>query len=352
MKAMLFILLCTLNQNTLANQHSTDNAFTELANEIKTGKYPHILAAKISTGLEPKSLVEVTGPQQHLAQTYDIRSATKSITALLFGLEILATPTKSTLFMHDLTQQVGKILPDIFSNSALHKEKITLFDLMTMRSGLACNDWQPSSVGHEDKMYLTEDWTDFWASQPLSHQSGAHFSYCTGNAIALGQVLTKGYGENAEQLAKTYLFDPMNIKQASWAKTPEGGIDTGGHLALSVVDMHKIGLLVLNRGLWQGNQLVSAEWIDLITLAHTHIEDRAESYGLLWWITKLTTNNKTYTVHYAHGNGGNFIVIIPKLELVAAFLGNAFNSREQFIPFKLLRERVIPEIDRTQSQFK
>lgn len=339
-KFWLFIIVAIFSYAAQCSATGIELRRLELA--LQQGKYPHIKGAKVTVGKTPQTLLLASQEKQNINNPIDIRSATKSVTALLFGVD---TAVLNSLVMQ---QPVSEIFPHLLqshnANQVQLKSQVSVEDLFTMRSGLACDDWQPSSLGNEDKMYESANWAKFWGAQPISHQPGKLFSYCTGNVIVLGQVLHKLAGQSAEVLAYKALFKPMSIQHAKWQKTPTGNIDTGGHLQLGLLDMHKIGLLVLNQGRWQGQQLVTADWIQQITNVHTSIPERRETYGMLWWQTVIEHEDKPISMIYAHGNGGNFIVIVPTLDLVAAFTGDAYNSEQQFIPLRLLVDSVIPSV--------
>lgn len=308
---------------------------------LASDKYPHVLGAKVSIGKDPTTLILASKTPQSINQPVDIRSATKSITALLFG---TGESQPDSAF---LSTPMYRLLPDDLSenkNQSVLKQSITLRDSLTMQSGLACDDWIEASIGHEDKMYQSHSWLSFWSSLPISHTPGNHFSYCTGNVIAAGNVLADFKQRAIPEFADETLFSPLGITNASWASTPDGDTDTGGHLKIGLNDMHKLGLLVLNQGRWNNQQLISPDWIAQITEPHSHVPERKERYGMLWWIMDVPIDNADTLMIYAHGNGGNFIVVLPSLNVVAAFTGNAFNSNEQFLPLRILISEILPTI--------
>lgn len=298
-----------------------------LATEIRAGHYPGLAAMQISVAGQPT--VTAYAPGYDHNSRFDIRSATKSITALLAG-QILHH------YQIPVTASLGELLPAQVLPSG--HSQLRLQDLLTMRSGLACNDWQPASIGHEDLMYQQANWVAFWQQLPFSHQPGQQFSYCTGNVLALGMVLQQRTGADLADWASAQLFTPLQIHSARWQRTAEGRIDTGGHLQLTLADLHKIGELVLAKGRWQQQQLVPADWINAMLTPQSQPDDRAEQYGYLWWSRELSGAQ----VYYAHGNGGNFVFVVPELALIASFTGTNFNHRRQFVPMKLLAEILIP----------
>lgn len=299
-----------------------------LANEIRAGLYPGLAAMQLSVAGQP--LLTAYAPGYDHSSVFDIRSATKSITALLTG-QILHK------YQIPVTATLGELLATHAAPSG--HSQLTLENLLTMRSGLACNDWQQASIGHEDLMYQQTNWVAFWQQLPFSHQPGLQFSYCTGNVLGLGMVLQHRTGADLADWASAQLFEPLQIHSARWQRTAEGRIDSGGHLQLTLTDLHKIGELVLAQGRWQQHQLVPADWIKAMLTPHSQPDDRAELYGYLWWSRELSG----VQVYYAHGNGGNFIFVVPELALVASFTGTNFNQRRQFVPMKLLAERLIPQ---------
>lgn len=304
-----------------------------LATEIRAGLYPGLAAMQLSVAGEPT--VTAYAPGYDHTSVFDIRSATKSITALMAG-QILHK------YQIPVTATIGELITAHVASSG--HNQLRLEDLLTMRSGLACNDWQQASIGHEDLMYQQANWVAFWQQLPFSHQPGQQFSYCTGNVLGLGMVLQHRTGSDLAAWASAHLFAPLQIRSARWQRTPEGRIDSGGHLQLTLADLHKIGELVLAQGRWQQQQLVQADWIKAMLTPQSQPDDRAEHYGYLWWSRELSG----VQVYYAHGNGGNFVFVVPELALVASFTGTNFNHKSQFVPMKLLAERLIPQFRKLQ----
>jgi CubicO group peptidase (beta-lactamase class C family) len=107
--------------------------------------------------------------------------------------------------------------------------------------------------------------------------------------------------------------------------------------------MMRIGLLVLQRGRWGERQLVSREWIDQSTSEQTQL-DGGKPYGYLWWRTTFPHRGRQVSAIFAGGNGGQYIFVIPDLELVAVFTGGNYNSKRAQRPFRLLERYVLPAV--------
>ncbi|UTW59704.1 serine hydrolase [Kordiimonas sp. SCSIO 12603] len=321
----LFLALCT---SAFADDISL------VGEEISEGKHKGVKGGIVA--VDGKILFEAYAPGEQADKARDIRSATKSITSLLIGKMIELEMLKS------VDVRVSEILPDEFAHMAEDdpRRNIRIKDILTMRTGLACNDWQPASLGQEDKMYETPDWAAFILSQPLSHETGEHFSYCTGGVVLLGRVIEKLSGMKVPAFADKHLFAPLGIKEAKWDETPKGYTDTGGHLKLTLKSLYRIGEMMASGG----EGVIPASWVKDAVEPRTRIYERPEGYGYLWWLHGGEIEGKKVTLIYAHGNGGNFIFLVPELKIVAAFTGVNFGSRDQFIPKNLLTRRIIPAL--------
>ena len=271
----------------------------------------------------------------------DLRSATKSITALLVGIAI------DRELLPSVQARAVDYLPE-YARAFEHdpaKAAITIEDLLTMRSGLDCDDWDPKSPGHEDTMYRRRDWIAFWISRDSVAEPGSRFRYCTGNVIALGKILAQATGQPVDAFAREMLFEPLGITDARWERwNRRREIDSGGHLHLSPDDLLKIGRLVLARGEWNGTRLVSEAWMDAMTQEHTAIPDRPQRYGYLWWLdhTRLPQLPRT-RLQMAWGNGGTFLIVLPEIGRVAVFTGERYNRPEALEPMFWMRDRLLPE---------
>lgn len=260
---------------------------------------------------------------------HDLRSATKSVTSALVGIAVARG---------DLDDVQSKALPffagaEPFRNTDERKGNITIEHLLTMSSGLACDDWVPASEGNEEKMYLTQDWVRFILDLPMAREPGAASAYCTGGVVVLGAILHKATGVDVPTFAREHLFAPLGIKKAEWESTPSGDTDTGGHLMLRARDFAKFAQLFLNRGTWDGKQILSASWVA------QSAEDRypmADSrYGYLWWINAYELNGIKVPVTFARGNGGQYAFVMPSLDMVAVFLGSDYNGPGSAEPLEI-----------------
>jgi CubicO group peptidase (beta-lactamase class C family) len=268
----------------------------------------------------------------------DLRSATKSITSLLVGIAI------DQRVIEGVGEPLRSFLAPVYPTLPSLERNITLEHLLTMRSGLACNDRDQRSPGQEDAMYRERDWVRFFLELPSLGPPGGAAFYCTGGAVALGGVLARAAGRPVPEFADEFLFAPLGIRGARWASFDGGRqTDTGGHLALRPRDLLRLGQLVLQRGRWGDRQLVSSEWIDQSTSEHTRL-DGGKPYGYLWWPTHLRHHGSEVSAVFAGGNGGQFLFVIPQLELVAVFTGGNYNSSKAQRPFKLLERYVVPAV--------
>jgi CubicO group peptidase (beta-lactamase class C family) len=269
---------------------------------------------------------------------HDMRSTTKSITSLLVGAAI----DRGAISSVDAT--VASFFPEIMANPTWKRVRaITLRDLLTMRSGLDCDDWGKSSFGNEERLYRTRDWIAFFFSIPNADTPGERFSYCTAGVIILGEIVARAAGKSLPAFAREALFEPLGIRDAIWQTAPKGLTDAGGHLQLSAHSLAKIGLLVHQRGVWQSKRVVSDTWITEMLMPHTKVNNAMApnaQYGYLWWLEPVS--NGLVRSYQSRGNGGQTVIVVPECDLIVAFTGRAFNELNALAPFMLTTRFFIP----------
>lgn len=271
------------------------------------------------------------GSHEHLN---DVRSASKSITSLLIGQAL------DEGHLHSVEQPVFAMFSDKhpWRNPDPRKDQITVQDLLTMSSILECNDWNQFSRGNEERMYIVEDWVQFmldlpvrgippWESKPEESPYGRNFSYCTGGSFLLGAIIERASGKRLEQFAEEHLFEPLGFGPVKWPVSPLGIAQGGGGLRLRSVDLLKLGQMMLDKGRWQGQQIVSQQWVAESFKPRAEIgQPPAKDYGYQWWIYHFTVNDQLYVTYAAAGNGGNYIFITPDLDLVTVVTSTAYGT--------------------------
>ncbi len=273
---------------------------------------------------------------------HSTRSASKALTSALVGIAI------DKGFLKGVDQKVFPFFPEYegsIDNWDPRKDDITIGHLLSMTSGVRNN---------EDNMYPTDDWIKFYLDQPLQADPGTQFSYATSGVVTLGNIITRASGMRIPEFTDKYLFEPMGISEYKWPITNSRGNQglamTGGGLHLSPRDMAKFGLLYLNDGRWNGQQLVSGEWVKESTSKQSTSDLYGEDFGYLWRMIDREIDNTTYRSIEAWGNGGQFIMIWPDLDLVVAWTGENYGKfPEMERPFDLTEAFILPAIIRART---
>lgn len=265
----------------------------------------------------------------------NIKSASKSIISLLIGIAI------DKGFIDGVDQTIGDFFPEYFEqNPDPAKAAITIQDLLTMRSGL-----ETTSFRNYGRWVMSSNWVDFTLNQPFVEKPGGRMVYSTGTSHLLSVILTKATGMSSRAFANQYLFEPMDIQIGGWDRDPQGYYMGGNNLAISPLDLLKIGTMMMDVGEYNGQQIVSKDWVLESVQVYTRSNYNPYNYGYMWWRRPIGK----YQLFFAWGNGGQYIMILPELEAIVSItsdLGRSNGSRRyQDRIFDFLRETIIPFIE-------
>jgi CubicO group peptidase (beta-lactamase class C family) len=240
-----------------------------------------------------------------------INSATKSVIGSLVGIALKDGLIKS------LDQPMLEFFPGrTFANADERRKVITLRHLLDMASGI---DWtEPLSAAVPTSMLemdRSRDWVQYVLDHGVAHEPGTTFGYNSGGTHLLSAVLSRVTGKNAETYAREKLFGPLGITDVMWRQDPQG-VSTGGYgLYLLPRDMAKLGLFWLHGGAWDGKQLLPTDWIDTARQGRIDMPFPGGRYGNLFW------SIPGKDAFMAVGFDRQLIIVLPKLDIVAAFTG-------------------------------
>jgi CubicO group peptidase (beta-lactamase class C family) len=268
-----------------------------------------------------------------------IQSDTKSVTSLLVG---IAYDRK---ILPSLDHNIYEFFPEYSGTKWIDQRyEIKLKDVLTMTAGL---NWDERSLPFTDPrndntaMNRSNDWIKYVLEKDSTGPSGKRFNYSGGLSILLGGIIKNTSGLYADNFAEKYLFGPLKISEYFWYKHPDGTIHTGGGLYLRSRDMAKIGFLMLNEGIWQNEQIVSKEWVRESTKAH--VSSGGYHYGYQWWRGNIVKENRVIEAYWAWGHGGQFIFVIPALDLIAVFTAKHRDNPEYSErTFNMMNRYILP----------
>jgi CubicO group peptidase (beta-lactamase class C family) len=186
------------------------------------------------------------------------------------------------------------------------KYDIALAHLLTMTAGLS---WNESSEQTFESLTTSPDWPGWILSRPLANPPGTSFNYSTGLTHVAALILTRESGVPLFDYAMTHLFDPIGIEPQRWDRDPAGTYFGGAEVFMPPRDLARFGQLYLQRGALDGSSVVDPAWVDGTT------QDLVGGYGAWWWIRSFGGH---HTFH-AWGYGGQFIYVVPDLDLVIVF---------------------------------
>ena len=237
----------------------------------------------------------------------NVQSLTKSIMAVLVGIAIDQGKIAS------VKEPIAQYFPEIFAAlKDANKQQITIAHLLNQTSGLAWKGY----LEHED--WLKNEQPNLYVlSKELESTPGETYNYNSGATHLLSRIIVKATGESVAEFAKENLFSPLNIHTINWEKRNDGHHDGSGlGLWMQAGDLLKIGQLMLAKGKWDGQQILSEKWVN--TLLDPALKSKA-AFGLprskhgYCWYSKERNGMELY---YGMGYGGQFIFLFPKDDVV------------------------------------
>jgi CubicO group peptidase (beta-lactamase class C family) len=242
---------------------------------------------------------------------------TKSVVSLLVGIAM------DRGLIKDLDTPVVSYFPDNADLRMPDKDPITLRHLLTMSAGLGS-----------------------------SKAPGISFAYSDGETELIGAILKKVTGKTVDVLAQENLFAPLGIKDVNWRQDPFSGLPASANgLSLRPRDWAKIGQLVLNRGVWVGQQIVPASWVDHSTAEQIETDEPLSGgYGYQWWLGRSLDKDRDVQWVAAKGFNSQKIIVIRSLDMVVVF--NASRQSKYMVApeLDLLDRYILPATSKDASR--
>lgn len=288
---------------------------------------------------QPEGQHEFTTTTKH-----DMRSTSKSVVSLLVGIAI------DRKLIEGVDEPVLKFFPDHQAVKQAGWEAITLRHLLTMSSGMKWDEARGWTDPNNDEPHLVSeaDPIGYVLARPVVSPPDVLWTYNGGGTELLGNILEHVSGKPLEAFAREALFQPLGITDVEWKAYKNGKIAAAAGLRLRPRDAAKIGQLVLNRGQWNGQQVVSADWIaQSITPRFQAIGYFGGTlfYGYQWWMGRSLSGGKEIKWVAAFGWGGQRIFIVPELDLVMMTTAAQYGQpKEGLAAIDILSNIVIPSV--------
>ena len=269
-------------------------------------------------------------------RVHDLRSASKTFTSVMLGVAMhqrkLIDPSTRVYASFPNTEKLVAADP--------RRAQLTLGNLLTHSSGLACDDNDDASPGNEDRMQSQTkqpDWYRYTLELPVLHEPGTLYAYCSA-----GLNLAAGVIAHATQSWLPAFFDrtiaqPLEINHYSINLTPTGQMYGGGGVQMRPRDLLKFGQLYLDGGTWNGHRIVDRSWVEAST-SH-QIDNPNGSDGFAWHRFTLEANGRHYQEYEASGNGGQFLIVVPELDITVVITAGNYG---QYGIWRTFREQLVP----------
>jgi CubicO group peptidase (beta-lactamase class C family) len=290
---------------------------------------------------------------------HDTRSAGKTFSSVLLGASMRRGAGLSP------ESRIYRVMAPLgpFANPDPRKARITLAHLLTHSAGLACDDNNDASPGNEGTMQSQREQPDWWKytlDLPMAHEPGVRYAYCSANINLVGGALTLGTRSWLPELFDRWIARPLDFGLYHWNLTPTGEGYFGGGAFLRPRDLLKVGQTYLDGGVWRGRRIVDSSWTAISTTSRIHIspastglseEDFGNYYGhgndaYAWHLGAVESGGRVYRTYAATGNGGQVLLVVPELRLVAVFTGA--NYRQGGIwgrwPQQIVGDQIIPAL--------
>lgn len=249
--------------------------------------------------------------------SHNVHSASKSILGAAIGIALREGQLRS------LDQPLADFLPAA-------RGDIRLRHLLTMSAGI---EWKEDDTEYE--IEKKPHWVDAILALPFPAPPGEKWNYSTGLTHILSAVITKATGQTLAAYVRSRLFAPLGIRDERWGADPQGVSSGGCNVYLTARELAKFGQLYLQRGEWQGRQLLPRAWVEE-SFRHQISPRKGTGYGLLWWQRRIGGHD----VKFAWGYGGQLVYVVPALEMVVVFTTDTSGSDPGFEGDSLLENYI------------
>jgi CubicO group peptidase (beta-lactamase class C family) len=291
---------------------------------------------------------------EHADKPHDTRSASKTVVSVVLGAAMQAgmkvdpeTPVFATM---------GETSPALDPR----KRAVTMRHLLTMTSGLDCDDGSPNYHPGSEDILTNQDTNPDWLRTVLGlkmlRDPGAMAVYCSINPFLAGEVLARATGRSFPDLTWELVGAPLQMGRYYIVLTPVGDSYMGGGARFFPRDFMKLAQLYANGGTWNGRRILSEAWVRESVEPRFPLGTQIEranvvrsplNYGYLWWSTQYRYQGRVIRAHHASGNGGQYAMLIPELGLVISAWGGNYNDPGGFVSLtELIPQQILPAIDR------
>jgi CubicO group peptidase (beta-lactamase class C family) len=281
------------------------------------------------------------------ARAANVKSVSKSIISALVGVAINRgmVPGPDT--------PIRTYFPEITKDKDARKQRITIEDLLTMRSGL-----ETTSNRNYGAWVQSRNWVQHALAKPLFAEPGTEMEYSTGNTHLLSAILTKATGTSTWQFAQDSLARPLGFALPRWPQDPQGIYFGGNDMLLTPRQMLSFGELYLRHGrisakgsdpVTNSRQVVPQKWIEQSFVPRGVSPISGNQYGYGWWMRELAGHH----AYFAWGFGGQYIIVVPDLDLVvvttsASTVAEDRRSHRRTL-FELIEDLVIAPVAATSA---
>ncbi len=286
---------------TPESQGISSNRLLMLIQELNDSEYTDMHHLMILKG--GKVICECSFAPYRSGMWHITHSMCKSITGMAVGMLIEEVQLSLDENIYKIFEQRMNPLAKIF------RPEVTVEHLLTMTSGVSFN---------ESGIISGNDWLESYLNAPVIGTPGTKFQYNSLNSYVLSAIISERTGMTMEEYLRPRLFEPMGITRYLWETCPKGITKGGWGLFLCAEDMAKLGQLYLNKGRWNGQQLVSEEWVETSTQKHVESGDDTFGYGYQIWMEERQGSFEF------NGMLGQNVVVYPDMDMV--IVTNAGNN--------------------------
>ncbi len=315
-----------------------------LLEAIDSGRYGEVHSVVIM--IDGELVLEAYFAGHSGSERCALYSVTKSVLATLLGLAVMEGHIGS---VHDKVLPYFQEYPSV-ANPLAHKNALTIEHLLGMTAGL---QWDELSLPYDDprndyrKYLASRDRIKYTLDLPVVCTPGTRFGYNTALSQVLSAILSRACSSSAAEYADDRLFAPLGIDDWRWTAYDRKTSVGGAGLYLRAVDMAKIGQLYLQKGTWNGQGIVPAQWVAAATAPHARV-DQWHDYGYHWWrysrAAAASNLDGHDDIYYALGRGGQYVWVLPYAN--AVIVCTAWNDNNGYWPEAMLWEHIGPSIRR------